>query len=414
MPEADEDSPIALATWLASAESGPAQASAAESLERSPGDPLAASTRLRQQLPALSPAKASAALEQATLRLLVRQRYGFEAGQLLLTRAGLEQATRPEIAAHRARLVRQSGARRVVDLTAGLGFDAAAFAAAGLEVTAVERDAVTAVLLAHNCPEVRTICADALDPSVLSGLVARLDPTDVLFADPARRDPTGAVRSDLRARPERDPERWSPPWSRIASLPHPRIAAKVAPGFEVPENWRAEWTSIRRTVVECALYSWPVFEGSRRAVVWSKGRAVVIPAQDQVAAGTASDVAAFLHEPDPAVLSAGALSWLVGADPTLRLVDPSSTWLTSASDAHSEVLRSFPVVAVLEGSPTKQKRQLDALGVGALTVKSRDVDVSPRTVLRELGRTEGNGHVLVVTRRAGRTIRVLCLPARPR
>ena len=53
---------------------------------------------------------------------------------------------------------------RVLDLTGGLGLDTAGFAAAGLAVTAVERDPATAAYLAHNCPGARVLAADATAP----------------------------------------------------------------------------------------------------------------------------------------------------------------------------------------------------------------------------------------------------------
>ena len=60
----------------------------------------------------------------------------------------------------------------------------------------------------------------------------------------------------------------------------------------------------------------------------------------------------------------------------------------------------------------QQRRRLDALGVATLSVKTRDVDIAPAAVLHELDRKEANDHVLVVTRRSGRSVRYLCAPAR--
>ena len=409
-----EDPRARLAAWLADPASIDAQRAAAAAVEAFPGDPLAAAASLRRAHPALGSSRAAAALEQVELRRLAPHRYGLDASRLLLTRDGLEQATRPEVAEHRSHVLRDAGAHRIVDLTGGLGFDAGAFAAAGLEVTAVERDPVTAVFLAHNCPGVRVVVADAMEPDVLLDVLSALSRTDVVFVDPARRDPHASRGSNLRARPERDPARWSPPWPSIESLAHPRIAAKVTPSFHAPLNWHAEWTSIHRIVVECAVYSWPVFTAKRRATIWADGRPIVVDADDTASATRPFRVGAWLHEPDPAIIRASALSGLLREHPALGIVDPSSTWLTSDAELVSETVRSFAVVEQLEGSATSQRRQLDRIGVTSLAVKCRDVDTDPRSVLRDLDRREGPAHVIVMTRVAGRTVRYLCEPARQR
>jgi len=372
-----------------------------------PRDPLAASTSLRRAVIGLAPVLAAATLEQAELRHLAASRYHLDAGGLLLTRDGLEQATRPDVAAHRARLLAGSGARRVLDLTAGLGFDAAACLAEGLHVTAVERDPVTAAYLAHNHPAFDIVAADITAPGVLPSLLQRLDPADVVFVDPARRDPAGSrdARSG-RARPERDPSRWSPSWEFIAGIEHQRIAVKVAPGFTPPADWSAEWISVHRTIVECSVFSWGVFHGLRRAVILSAGHEVVIEAGEGTAERWADDVGAWLHEPDPALHRAGALGSLLHDLPGLGRVDADSTWLTGddpPTASLTAVARSYRVITELTGSNTEQRRTLADAGVDRLTVKCRDVDVDPRVVLRRLGHREGPEHVLVMTRRAGRT-----------
>lgn len=399
---------IATARWLAT----PDGLAAIEAAAARGPEPLAAAATLRRDRPHLSPGQASAALEQADLRRLALERYGIDAQRLLLTRAGLEQATRPGIAAHRAALLRASGVARVLDLTAGLGFDAAACAAAGMAVRALERDPVTAALCRHNWPLVEVVDADATEAQVLAAEVERLAPTDAVFADPARRDADGPRDARLRAMPERDPARWAPPWPWLVALPHPRVAAKVAPSLAVPAGWHAEWSSVHRVVVECALYSWPVFAEERRAVVWAGGEAVVVPTGSPGPAAPADALGDWLYEPDPAVVKAGAVATVLADHPQVRPLGPHSTWLTGPEARLGLAVRGFEVVSQLDGSERQQRRRLDELAVAALTVKSRDTGVAPATVLRGLGRREGAGHVLVLTRLGDRSIRVLCRPAR--
>lgn len=384
VPTPEGDSRTVLARWLAGHESAEAQLAAGAAVADAAGDPLAAASMLRQLQPALTAPRASSVVDQAELRRLASDRYGIDATGLLLTRDGLEQATRPEVAAHRAQLIRATGARRVVDLAAGLGFDTQAFLDAGLEVTAVERDPVVATFLAHNRPAARVVAADST--AIVGELLDRLSDDDVVFVDPARRDATGARTSNLRARPERDPARWSPPWPLIESLPHARIAAKVAPSFAAPDGWHAEWVSVQRTVVECADYSWPVFTASRRAFILLNGEVRIVAAHDSPPVPPAADVGTWLHEPDPAILRSRALAAVIDEQPALRPVDDAGRWLTSDAAVDDVALRSFAVVSQLVGSAREQRRELDARGIVALSVKCRAVDVAPHTVLRELGR----------------------------
>ncbi len=348
-----------------------------------------------------------------SLRRLTAERYGLAADRLLLTRDGLEQATRPEVAARRARLLRAAGAVRVLDLTGGLGFDTRAMLAEGLDVIALEADATTAAFLAHNAPGATVVQADSTAEGVLAGLLTSLGPQDVVFVDPARRDPeAGRDLASGRARPERDPARWSPPWPFVEALPHPRVAAKVAPSFRPPEGWRAEWVSVDRTVVECALYSWPAFDPATRAVLLTGGTERIVAASGDGRLPIAAAMGAWVHEPDPAVVRADALAGLVAQCPGLAAVDARSGWLTGDACAPpGPGLRSYRVVAEVSGSTKEQRRLLAAHGVRSLTVKSRDADVDPRTVLRSLGLPEGAGHVLVMTRRAGRALSLLVEPA---
>jgi hypothetical protein len=405
-PEVDD-----LTAWLESGQAAAALRTAQRLAGDSPKDPLAAAVALRTAHPELEPGQAAAALEQAALRTVARERYGFDGDRLLLTRDGLEQATRPDVAAYRADLLLHSGVRRVVDLTAGLGFDVGAFAAAGLAVTAVERDPRTAAFCRHNQPAADVIQADVTAPGVLDRLLAGLRPTDAVFVDPARRDTSaGRDLASGRARPERDPERWSPPWSFIRSVPHPRLAIKASPAFSPPDDWHAAWSSVDRVAVECGAYSWPVFGAARRAVIHGTDGAREVDA-DPTPLARACELGGWLLEPDPALERAGALSALVplvGAD--LGRVDDESTWLTSdgpPEPAADGLVRSYRVVVELTGSTTDQRRALRDRSIDRLTVKSRDVRVDPLRVLRDLGCSEGRGPVLIVTRRSGRVLSVL-------
>ncbi len=117
---------------------------------------MAAATALRRNW---TPGQAAAVLTQAELRRRAVTKFGEAAGRLFFTRDALEQATRSDVARWRAERLRDAGATQVVDLGCGIGADALAFAAAGLDVVAVEFDPATAVLAAANLGDAgRVVC----------------------------------------------------------------------------------------------------------------------------------------------------------------------------------------------------------------------------------------------------------------
>ena len=403
-----DDAPVDLdiASWLASP-SGAAAVAAAQAQWQTSADSLAASSRLRRELPDLDSAQVAAALSQAELRALAAARYGIT-GSPLLTREGLEQATRPEVADRRARVLAAAGITHVIDLTAGLGFDSAAFVRAGLTVTCIERSPEIAMLLAANLAEATVITGDSTDPGLLDPLLAALPESSVVFIDPARR--TGRRTADgSRAQSERDPERWSPPLSFVIALAARglRVLVKTTPGFSVdsiPSGWSAEWVSSDRTVVECTLASWPLF-GDRRAVGVGRDEFVVAATTE---VGTADEVAGFLYEPDPAVVSAGVTDALC-VDAVMR-VDPTSHWLTSESEISHPALRGYRVEQQVTADARALRPILRELGIGDLTVKTRGAGVDAEKFRASLKLSGPKPGVLVILVREGRQEAYLVTP----
>lgn len=359
----------ALADWLTGPD-GAGAIVAAEALLATGADPLAAATSLRSAPAHLTPEQASAALTQASLRRTAAERYGLtDPG--LLTRDGLEQATRPEVAAARASLIAAAHPARVIDATAGLGFDTRAIVGAlaphGIPVLAVERDLEVAAFLRANVPGAEVIVGDAID--VLPTL--SIGPADVVFVDPARRDHRRSA-DGTRAQPERDPERWSPPWSWVVALAATtRVCAKVSPGFApgaLPPGWCAQWTSWRRMPVEAFLCSWAALPHTRRAIAADTG--AVIDGDDD-AACSIGPVGEWLHEVDPAVVAAGLVDDLACRHDGVHRIDAQPHWLTGTRALIDPLLRSFRVIAELPASTKELRRALRARGIGSVTVKTR-------------------------------------------
>ncbi|HEX8768680.1 MAG TPA: class I SAM-dependent methyltransferase, partial [Jatrophihabitans sp.] len=145
-------------------------------------DPVRRAAAVRRLLP---PELATAALTQANLRAAARAKFGSLAGQLLFTADGLEQATRIEVADHRAARFARAGLGSVLDLCCGIGSDALAFARAGLRVSGIERDPATAALAMANT------AGRPVRISTGSAEQADWRSAESVFLDPSRRSARG-------------------------------------------------------------------------------------------------------------------------------------------------------------------------------------------------------------------------------
>jgi len=375
-------------------------------------DPLRAATALRKADPSLDPTQAAAVLTQVRLRRRARPRLGDIVEHLLLTEDGAEQATRTEVAKLRARRFVESGATRVADLGCGLGLDSIAFAQAGLSVSAVERDHVTAALARAN--------ADALGLShlldVTTGdvvadlelLNATLARTDAAFVDPARRDPK--ARTDGRSVRMTDPRSWSPPWSWVEELAIkvPQLAAKVAPGVPhelTPPGGCATWSSVDGTLVEAEI-GWAAMNPGhirRRAVVIRGTDTHIVESAhdlvDEVAPPTAS-VGSWLLEPDDAIIRSGLVGDLV-ASVAGWLLDARVAYVSTDVEPQTPLAAIFRVREALPFTIRALRDTLVADGIGHVVVKKRAISADPDNVRKELALKPSRTSAVVILTRIG-------------
>lgn len=389
----------------------------------------------------------SAAMTQARLR--TRARVRFPGPDRWWTEDGLEQATRPAVADRHAARYRAAGIRRVIDLGCGAGSDALAMAAAGLAVTAVDRDPDALWALAATAGDrglpVRTVLGDITehaDPAAwLSGGGSGQHGAWGCFVDPARRRAGARVLA---------PQSWSPPWSWVCRLAEevPATGAKVAPGIAheaIPEGAQAEWVSQGGDLVEAGVWWGPLRWGSvsRRATVLPTGGAVepagpgvadssggsaARPSLDDDAArileaGASLDdgagipppatgpVGSWMVEPDPAVIRAGLVSVLserLGG----WLLDPRIAYIVLDDDPGTSPLHAR--FQVLEEAPFARKALrgwLRARGFADVVIKKRGVAIVPeqlRAALRLGG--EGPTATLVLTRTDAGPLALLVTP----
>ncbi|MGC5584252.1 class I SAM-dependent methyltransferase [Ornithinimicrobium sp. W1679] len=362
----------------------------------------------------------AAALTQARLRARGRARLGDLVDRLLLTEDGLEQATRPPVAArHAARFV-DAGLDHVWDLGCGLGLDALALAEAGPAVTAVDRDpavaaAARANLSAHS--RVRVLEGDVEDVSPAPG--------DGVWFDPARRSP-GVADVHGRTRRRSRLSELSPSWEHVQAVATGVEGAgvKLSPGFsptDVPAGVEAEWVSLGGDVLECALW-WGAAAASpgRSAVVGSVPRTgeagpvqwhVVRPPSDEPDVLTAGQhPGPFLAEPDRAVVAARLTGALAAAVEGHEL-DHGVGYVSADRPRPLPWARWYAVQEVLPLRARQVRARLRSMGAGRVTLKKRGVTVDPdrfRAELRMGG--EGPEVVLVLTRVAGRPATLVVQP----
>lgn len=322
---------------------------------------------------------------------------------------GLEQATRPAVAARHAQRYVRAGVQHVADLGCGNGSDALAMAAAGLTVRAVDRDpealwalAATAadlrLAVATSDGDMRTMAGPWNDPSPAPGLGC--------FVDPARR--SGGSRALA-------PEAWSPPWSWVRSLALrvPATGAKVAPGIDhgaLPPGTQAEWISVGGSLVEAGVWWGPLRDGpaSRMATVLAAdthddgpGRATQesLDDLDGIPVPGVGGVSGWLVEPNPAVIRAGLVA-VLATRLDGHLLDPRIAYIVSDGPPHPGILGT--TFAVLDEVPFGRKSMrawLRARGFGDVVIKKRGINVVPEQLRAALHlRGGGPTATLVLTR----------------
>ncbi|MDP9822080.1 class I SAM-dependent methyltransferase [Nocardioides massiliensis] len=368
-------------------------------------DPVARAEAVRRT--GASAERATTALAQAELRIRAVAKFGELASRMYFTPDGLEQATRLPVARHRAGRLTAATPHSLLDLGCGIGGDLVAFADAGLTAAGVDTDPLRVAIARANL--------EALDlpgaVQVADGTTLDLSPFDVVYADPARRGARGRVF---------DAEGWTPPWSFITSLLRRASVVKLAPGLDhdlVPGGIEAEWVSDRGDVKEAVLWSSWLATCARRATVLGAGGLATLTEEDDPwhltpADRPVGDVGAFLYEPDGAVIRAGLVT-AVAAGVDGRLVDPRIAWVTADAAYSTPFARGYRVVEEVPFREKPLRAALRARGIGALTIKTRGVAVTPEQLRPRLALRGDSAATLVLTRVADKGCAFLVEPLSP-
>ncbi len=371
----------------------------AEVSSADPADELVLGTRLRRTHPAHLVA---AAFEQADLRRRATVKFGPAAAGMYFTRDGLEQATAPAVSTVRFSRLAAAGVRSLADLCCGIGGDLLV-AAATIAETAVGPGVVGVDLDPVACATARAnLGAVGLSAAVVEAAAEDydVDGYDAVFADPARRGPTG--RSWHR-------DGYAPDWHFVERLMSRRACVKTSPALPrtaAPPDTEPEWVSLDGQAREVCLWSPALRTAERRAtvVVAADDRRSAAAVHSITPADLPGDVAVrpmgrYVHDPDPAVTAAHLVP-VVAARLGGWLLDQRIGYVSSDLPGLSPLARSF---AVLDELPYQRRRLRLALRerrVGSLTIKKRGVDIRPEVLRGQLDLHGPESATLLLTRTA--------------
>ncbi|MDP3209893.1 MAG: SAM-dependent methyltransferase [Rhodoglobus sp.] len=340
----------------------------------------------------------AAVLSQAKLRSRAASKFGPFAASMLFTEAGLEQATRLNVAAQHAGRFQRAGLNWIADLGCGIGADALAMAALDLEVTAVERDEVTAAIAAYNLAAWSNARVEHADAETFD-----LAGVDGVYLDPARRDGVKRLRN---------PTDWSPSLDFVFELAERvPVGVKLGPGIDrelIPHDAEAQWVSVDRDVVEVGLWFGPLArEGVRRAalVIGDEGVAEMVAPDDSEDAAV-GPLGAYLFEPDGAVIRARLIGDLA-RQLDARMLDRTIAYATADQPSASPFATCFRVEADFALDQRSLKRELAARGIGTLEIKKRGVDIDPAAFRTALALKGDASATLILTRVAGKRRAIL-------
>jgi len=365
----------------------------------SSGDVARAVSRLRAA--GHSPELVSAVVGQAHLRVKAAAKFGEFAERMLFTRAGLEQATRLNVATLHAVRMRRAGITAVTDLGCGIGGDSLAFAGAGLTVTAVDADEVTAGVAAYN------LAPFGDDAQVRTGLAEDGVLADgAVWLDPARRT---AGHSETRRLSASD---WSPSldWCFEVARSHP-TGIKLGPGLDrdlIPDDVEAQWVSADGSVVELVLWSGALArDGIRRsALIVAGGQTHELTAEADAEDAPVRELGAFVHEPDGAVIRArliGDAARMLDAG----MLDEQIAYLTGDAAVTSPFVQSFRVRETMPAHPKTINAALRANDIGRLEIKKRGMDIDPAAFRKKLTLKGSQQATLILTRTPAGRVAIL-------
>ena len=335
---------------------------------------------------------------QARLRTRAKAKFGDFAKDMLFTEAGLEQATRLQVAAIHAERFRQKGFTTVADLGCGIGADALAFASLGLSVTAIEQDAHTAALASFNLapfPNATVSVGDAQN--------ADLSAFDAIWLDPARRDLERKAAKHITL----TPADFRPNLDWCFGLRKPK-GIKLGPAFPldlIPNGIEAQWVSHQGDLVELTIWSEELSSNlGRSALMLRDGQRFLFEGQG-VDRATTSTIKRYIFEPDSSLIRSQLLGEFASQN-SLTSVSEGIAYLTGDNPINSPWLKTYEVLETLPLDEVAIRKALSARGIGKLEIKKRGVDITPEELRPKL-KLKGEGAATLILTKVGDARRAL-------
>lgn len=325
---------------------------------------------------------------------------------MYFTKAQLEQASSEPVASYRAKRFADAGVTELHDCCCGIGADAIAMAKAGITVHAADKDAI-ALLYAEQNAELHGV-GDKID--FREALCAEEPPGEgILFLDPARRRGSRRIMN---------PEDWSPDPATVRKLVEGRdgVAIKLSPAVDMdilldlfPTPDEIELISYRGEAKENVFwYGKLAGDAPRRATILPEG--ATYAGEEQAAAPT-GEIAAYVYDPDPALVRAGLLGRFA-EEKKLWNLDPEIGYLSGDEAISDPFLDGFRVIASESLDPRKMRALLREHEVGRLVIRKRGIAERPQTLeQRFLPKRYGERTLtLIATRIGDRHVGILAEP----